>query len=113
MGYTLYIDRPALNGNGARVPIAVEEWLALMSDDRELEPVETVESRNPRTGERIELSIPNSASWVDPDGGRSYYFVYAKGRIRVDNPPDSAISKMKVLAESLKAQVIGDEGEKY
>jgi hypothetical protein len=49
------------------------------------------------------------AAWNDQPGALGYY----NGEIRVKNPSEPLIRKMVAVADRLKANVQGDDGERY
>jgi len=75
--------------------------------------VEAAEARNHTTGEFIKVQDEGMAIWTDPKDKSECYFYYHAGEISVKSPNDKITTKMKAVAQKLKARVIGDEGEEY
>lgn len=109
MSYDLHItkrERWFDKGND----IADIEWHHILSNHPDLIPVDSIETT--LEGERIFLHYKNSkiAKW---QGRETYWFFFSDGEISIANPDDDAIQKTKSVALSIKAKVLGDDGEEY
>jgi len=98
MGYDVHITRAQDWIDSERMPIAREEWRALVESDPEITP--------------------------DPDNGPDdYLFVghpkepwplwWHKGEVYTKNPDKHIMKKMIEIAAVLNANVQGDDGERY
>jgi hypothetical protein len=112
-GYDFHITRAKDWTESKKSPITLTEWTEFIKTDKEFRLVEAAEAKNPKTGEILRLKAEGMAVWTDPKDKSECYFYYHEGEIRVKNPEDRTIAKMKVVAQKLKAKVIGDEGEQY
>ncbi len=112
-GYDLHITRAKDWTESKKTPISLKEWTEFIKTDKEFRLVEAAETKNPTTGEVIRLKAEGMAVRIDPKNKSECYFYYHEGEISVKNPEPRIITKMKVVAQKLKAKVIGDEGEEY
>ena len=99
MAYELRIERP-------KGEISMEEWLAVVDAD----PAMKLEGKAETTtdsGIDLGYDSPGLAVWNET------FFDFRQGRIYVAGPSKADIAQMKKLAATLKAKVIGDEGEDY
>lgn len=103
MSYSLHIEREDEK-------IKEKEWFDFVQASSDLNVVSEVTTQNLQTGEVISVSGANS-NLVEANDGTIYRFF--EGVISVDGPDEPVITKMKGIALSLRAKVIGDEGEEY
>jgi uncharacterized membrane-anchored protein len=103
-GYNLHIEREQ--------EITVDEWVAICEQDKTLTIQNTAIAINPNTGEKIEISTPNSCVWKTPILKKEHYFSYFNGSITLGTDK-AQIKKAKEIAKKLSAKVVGDEGEEY
>jgi len=94
MGYDVYITRRKQWSDTFGDEIGAEEWMALVDDDDELEPVADARGwvARSRSGTRIE--------WSD-------------GNVAARDPEDDEVELLLLLAERLGARVQGEDGETY
>jgi hypothetical protein len=100
MGYELRITRAEPAG-----PITLDEWLAIVDADPQMQREGAAESS--ASSGIIRYESPGLAKW------NSTWFDFRRGRIFVKNPSEDDITKMKQLAHLLNSIVVGDEGEEY
>lgn len=95
MGYELHIER-----DDSR-PIGSSEWLAVISNDPELEPA-------PDYGEYFARHVVDGVRETDQG-----WLAWCDGRISSKYPDNALLAKMLSVAEHLDATVRGDDGEIY
>lgn len=115
MGYDLHITRQEHWADEETSSIPLDEWLAYVDSDKELELTNGYDIKigsetqfqdrpgfcewNAHPTERL----PNARPW----------FAYWKGSIDTKNPDAPTILKMMQIASVLNAKVQGDDGEFY
>lgn len=115
MGYELHITRRKDWFDTEAIDISLDEWLAYVGSDTELEltngyaikiGAETYHDDNPGfcrwNAHPIEKEL-NSRPW----------FAYREGSIDTKYPDAATIRKMMQIASALNAKVQGDDGEFY
>jgi hypothetical protein len=101
MGYELHITRREFHADEDGPEISAQEWLRLIESDDELEPV-------------LENGPYFARFLGDCEYGRGMgWFDWSEGCISTKNPDENILAKMLQLAETLDAQVQGDDGEIY
>jgi hypothetical protein len=121
MAYEIHIERRGVDSR--RLPISLSEWCAVVERTDGVRMAEgDVRATNPKTGELIgikngggdaEAFFPDNGAWL-----RAFRWS-PSGRISFRAPrdfeiPTSAIRLIaQVLAHSLDARLVGDEGEIY
>jgi hypothetical protein len=122
MGYDLHITRETDLTDEVSAPIPIEEWFAYIHSDPEMsldEQAEKAGYAEIRTseGKTLRWKSKGRAVWVVvSEAGQIKqwaWFHYSHGEIAVKNPDKETIKKMCAIAKTLKAQVLGDEGEVY
>jgi hypothetical protein len=98
MGYDLHITR-RMHWSDDGDDISVEEWLALIAADPELQ-LETAKE-------------PYFAVWSRPSLDGHHWLIWSNGQISTKNPTDLLINKMVAISRKLGAKVQGDDGEIY
>jgi hypothetical protein len=115
MGYELHITRAPHWAESESAPIDLTEWLAYVASDPEMRLDNFAEAEVECSVLRVESD--GLAVWLaysrNGVGGNMAWFTYWRGCVMVKNPDREIIGKMKRIAEALRAQVIGDEGELY
>jgi hypothetical protein len=99
MGYDLHITRAEDWSDPHGAHIALEEWLAVATADRELVAI-------PENGDAffgLGSGADDAAGWFD----------WSQGNVYTKNPDEHVLAKMLTLASSLAARVQGDDGEFY
>ena len=109
MAYNLHIHRRT-DWSERGDDITLAEWQALCEADPTLDLTGVATTRNPRTGEVIEIKAEGLARW---DGLVTAWFTLDRGRIKVDGAQDAILAKALAIADQLRARVQGDEGEFY
>jgi predicted transglutaminase-like protease len=112
-GYDLHITRAKDWTESKKTPISLQEWKEFIKTDKEFRLVDAAETKNAKTAEVLKMQSEGMAIWADPKNKSECYFYYQEGEISVKNPEERIIDKMKIVAQKLKAKVIGDEGEEY
>ena len=108
MSYEINISRGyRWSGDGSYSPIPLDEWNRVI-DALLLERVELREATNPRTGEVMRMTCPNSAM-VSTDGPM---LMWRDGDILICGSPDT-IPACRAVADALSAGIFGEEGETY
>lgn len=118
MSYTIYIERHA------EEPINPAEWrdAVTASTAFRLQSRGTLTITNPQTGEQISRPLhQNDAEYLDvaSQTWSVTLFWSDEGRVRTDgprdfdNPSNAYRIALVALAASLKASVVGEEGEVY
>ncbi len=105
MGYNLTINR--LNGN----KITKTEWIELIESDAEFKLIQEISGEMPN-GNILNVPTPDAGLWEYQDRAITFTFNENWG-ISVKNPDLQIIIKMISIADKLKAQVQGEEGELY
>ena len=115
MGYDVHITRATDWTDAESAPITLDEWLAIVHADPDMRLDGFAEVSTPSGALRYKndgLAVWTKYSGHDDDGNMAW-FDYHRGRIVVKNPDEEIRAKMKQLATSLGAKVVGDEGEEY
>jgi hypothetical protein len=106
MGYDLHIVRTADWFDAAKNPITREEVAKLIEADPDLEwSVSDYVDMKDETGAAARFPL---IAWR----GRSCFWWY-RDQIICKDPDQDQMAKMIRMGDALKAQVIGDDGEKY
>jgi hypothetical protein len=116
MGYDVHITRTSHWTESEQLPITLDEWKACVAADPEMRMDNYAEVATP-AGQILRIDAEGIAVWTGYSGygqdGSLAWFIYRPGRVVVKNPDEEVIAKMKVIAQALNAQIIGDEGELY
>lgn len=111
MGYDLHIVRTLDWQEAKESPITKEEVIHLVESDPDLEwsASDYVEMKV-EDGELLRYSTKGKVfiKWRGISG-----FWWHQGEVNCKNPDEGQITKMIHMAQTLNAQVIGDEGERY
>lgn len=99
MGCDIHITRAEDWSDNAGFEITPEEWLGLVRQDAELTPM-------PENGRYF-------VAWRGDERSPQAGFDWQAGNITTKNPDRATLAKMHGMAQRLKAQVQGDEGEVY
>jgi hypothetical protein len=115
MGYELHITRREDWADAETPGIPLDEWLAYVNSDNE---VELTNGYNIKIGTETEFqNQPGYCEWnahpTEKEHKARPWFSYYKGSIDTKNPDNSTISKMIQIASALNAKVQGDDGEIY
>ena len=115
MGYELHIVRDFDWENEENESnISLEEWLAYIQTDQELELADGYQIKLKGT-EHIQ-NAPGFCNWnghstrIDDN---KPWFDYGNGMISTKHPDDETIRKMITIAQALNGSVQGDDGEPY
>ena len=111
MGYELHITLADNWLHSTQRPIAEAAWMALVDTDPSLEirSADYYEYRESTTGEVKRI---HPVVWTaHPKEPAAFWFMH--GEIRMKNPDDLVVEKMKEIATKLGANLLGDEGEEY
>lgn len=115
MGYDLHITRAPHWSESDSYPIALDEWLRYVANDPEMRLDNFAEAEV--EGDVLRVESEGLVVWTAYSchgvGGNMAWFTFWRGCVMVKNPDREIIGKMKRIAEALRAQVIGDEGELY
>lgn len=116
MGYELHITRAESWVEAESNPITLEEWLAYIKSDPELE-IDEVGEATTTDGETVFCGDPGLAIWTahpedGADGGRAWIY-HSQDCIVVKNPDQQFTAKMWRIAQHFGARVYGDEDEEY
>ncbi len=116
MGYDLHIlRREDYDDFEKDSNISLQEWLAYVDTDSELELTNGYQVKIPGTQEKTQ-NVPGFCNWhghpfksldVAP------WFDFRRGSISTKYPDDHTIKKMLQIADKLNAKVLGDDGEIY
>lgn len=114
MGYELHITRASTWVEADTNPITLEEWLAYVESDPELE-IDEIGEATTTEGETLSTGDPGLAIWTahpldGADGGRAWIY-HCQNCIVVKNPDEAFIAKMWRIAQHFGAKVFGDEDE--
>ena len=99
MGYDLHITRADNWMENLGSEILVDEWLALVEADPELQ-------LDPVHG-------PYAVHWRQTEAAAQSWFDWCEGNVYTTDPDTAAVGKMLALATSLTGRVQGDDGEMY
>jgi hypothetical protein len=115
MGYELHITRRDDWADTETPDIPIDEWLAYVHSDNELELTNGYEIK---IGTETEFqNRPGYCEWnshpTEKEPNARPWFSYWKGSIDTKNPDAPTIRKMIQIASSLNAKVQGDDGEIY
>lgn len=114
MGYELHITRRKDWSDDAQedIDISLEEWLAYVGNDSELELVDWF--RIKVLGSKTESQVaPGFCEWILHPLKLRPWFNYSNGDISTKNPNEDTILKMLSISKFFNAKVQGDDGENY
>ena len=115
MGYDVHITRAEEWMQSEEFPIPLDEWLAYVAGDPEMRLDGYAEVQI--AGDVLRVESEGMAVWTAYTGhgigGNLAWFNHDSGKIRVKNPDEEIIGKMRQIAEKLDSNVIGDEDEHY
>jgi prepilin-type processing-associated H-X9-DG protein len=115
MGYDVHITRAEHWTESESAPITLDEWLDYVAGDREMRMDNFAEAEV--EGGILRYENEGLAVWTAYTGhgskGNVAWFDYHKGRVVVKNPDNEILGKMRRIASTLGAKVMGDEGELY
>src|ERR1700753_2706158 len=112
MGYDRHITRAAVWPNSQSDPITMEEWLAYVATDPELQRIDR-DIAYPPGREPDARGGKGDVEWTAARNGAKGWFFYGRGEITSNNPERAAIAKMFRIATALRANLLGDDGEHY
>jgi len=116
MGYELHIVRlDDYNDGEEESKISLEEWLAYVEIDNELELTNGYELNIPGI-ENTWQEVPGFCNWLGhpkSDAGTLPWFDFSRGSVSAKYPDSHTIKKMIKIANSLNARVHGDDFEYY
>ncbi len=105
MGYDVRIRRNKENR------ISVKEWHTYIASDPEFQ---LISEFSPTIGEtNYTISTPDCGLWKSESLEVPFTFNEGRGEITVKNPDQRIINKMIQIADTLHANVLGEEGEQY
>jgi hypothetical protein len=108
MSCDVFITRMDFETGDNSNKITLEEWLQFVSNDSELEIIESSFGINPITKEKIYIQNPGLAIWKSDD--EEFEIYYKVGSICSQDYDSRLIDKMKYIAKQLNAKLIV-EGE--
>jgi hypothetical protein len=115
MGYELHITRREDWADTENPDIPLDEWLAYVNNDNELELTNGYDIRIGT--EKPFQNLPGYWEWnahpKEKERNSRPWFSYWQGSIDSKNPDGPTIRKMIEIASALKAKVQGDDGEFY
>jgi hypothetical protein len=115
MGYELHITRAPDWTESDSHPITLDEWLKYIATDPEMRLDGFAEAHV--DGGVLRYENKGLAVWLAYSGhgvnGNMAWFDHRRGRIVVKSPDQEIVGKMKKIALTLGARLIGDEGEFY
>lgn len=115
MGYDVHITRAQHWTESELHPIPIDEWLGYVASDPEMRLDNFAEAAT--DGDLLRYDNDGLAVWIAFTGhgidGNMAWFDYRQGAIVVKNPGEEILGKMKIIADVLHANLIGDEGEFY
>ena len=116
MGYELHIVRQNdWEDYEEESNISIEEWLAYVQTDTELELTNGYQLKFPGH-EHLFQSAPGFCNWTGHStktGDDKPWLDYGHGSISAKYPDDETIKKMLFIANKLNGKVRGDDGEFY
>lgn len=86
--------------------IALSQWLALISLDASLEPVDAMFGRNPASGARIRIPLHGGVRWNGHPVGADMPFSWSNGQILCYALDRLTLTKVQELARALQADCI-------
>ena len=115
MGYELHITRRDHWADTETPDIPLDEWLAYVNRDKELE---LTNGNDVKFGSETAFeNRPGYCEWnahpLQNEPHARPWFAYWKGTIGTKNPDTVTIRKMMQMASALNAKVQGDDGEIY
>lgn len=115
MGYELHITRREHWADTEATDISMDEWLAYVNSDTELELTNGYDTKI--GAETSHQDSPGFCKWnahpTEKEANSRPWFAYWKGSIDTKNPDTPTIRKMMQMASALNAKVQGDDGEFY
>lgn len=115
LGYDVHITRAQHWTESELNPIHIEEWLSYIASDPEMRLDNSAEAT--AEGDLLRYDNDGLAVWIAFSGhgidGNMAWFDYRQGAIVVKNPEEEILGKMKIMADALQANLIGDDGEFY
>jgi hypothetical protein len=115
MGYDYHITRADHWTNSLLHPITLLEWHQYIEYDKELQLQNLAQIKLP-VGKPLVYSNEGLAAWTvysRIEDGIMAWFDYSDGEIIVNNPDREILIKAFEIAWSLKANLLGEYGEKY
>jgi hypothetical protein len=116
LGYDIHITRAHEWTESAKSPISIEEWLNYVASDPEMR-LDNFAEATTTAGDVIRHEALGIAVWIayprNGIDGRMGWFHHWRGEVRVKNPDDEILDKMRRIAAFFGARVLGDEGELY
>lgn len=109
MAYDIHISRGYKYADSGHSEITLDEWKYIVSQHKELELINEVETTNPLTKEIIKVRTPNSALFKKKNV--EVLFTWKEGIITTKYTTDSNKIYWKEVANWFNAQVFGEEGE--
>jgi hypothetical protein len=85
--------------------IASDEWIAVLSACPDMRLVHSLHGVNPRTGEPVEVSAPNTGEWTGHPDDVPYYFRFRAQRIEIEWADDHCERRSRELAAAIGAEV--------
>jgi hypothetical protein len=116
MGYELHIvRRNDYDDLDEQSNISLDEWLAYVESDKELELTNGYQIKVPGVTDTFQ-NVPGFCNWTAHSTKKRDelpWFDYGYGSITAKYPDDETIRKMIEIAEKLNAKVQGDDSEFY
>lgn len=116
MGYDVHITRKADWFEDEGADISLQEWLDIVESDEEFRLDGFAETPT-ASGKPLRVESDGLAVWTAYSGhtvgGNMAWFLHSDGEVVVKNPDREILGKMCRVAESLGANVQGDDGERY
>ena len=116
MGYELHITRGANWHDEAEEPITLDEWIAYVKSDPEMR-LDGFAEATLEDGSVFRTEDPSLAVWVAYSGdgvdGNHAWMWHFEGNVQAKSPDREIVAKMWRIAQSLRARLVGDEGEEY
>ena len=116
MGYDIHITRASHWTDSEKAPISLDEWKSYIATDPEMR-LDNFAEATTTAGETLWIESEGIAVWNAYSGhekdGNMAWFSHWRGAIKVKNPDEEILEKMRKIAHTLGAKVIGDEGELY
>ncbi len=107
MAYELHVERKVKT----ETAISTEEWIEFVEADPDLQFAGVISSSF--EGHEVSYDNPLAVRWTGHPFIDYVFFDFRVGSVVAKNPDEIIIEKLKVIANSLESQVVGDDGEIY
>ena len=103
--YKLALAHGASYADRAGSPVSRSLWQKIQAEDASFQAIETLQGRNPRTGEIIDMPCPYSAQWQGHPDNIPVSFIYHEQWIEVAWADEHVLQKAQEVAKRLGTDI--------